>query len=214
MDDLNVPVLMQKAQFDPKQIRKENAMKIKPCTDDIISVIGIWPVIIIAEVIFLLSGERNAFFIAGIALLNVFVGVFTIRDLLYFLRTLDLDMEGCTFSIGKFRKRYAWSELTVQLCDARNFTFRDSDKWGPGLLICPRTANLSCKLAPMTYCRTKHPLSSVYLRFETAKDTRKNVTGKIIYGGYTVDREKILEYLSFLQCREDLEPCAHESVWQ
>ena len=148
-------------------------MKIKPCTDDIISVIGIWPMIIIAEVIFLLFGERNAFFTAGIALLNVFVGAFTIRDLLY--------------------------------------SFYGSDKWGPGLLIYPRKANYSCKLAPMTYCRTRHPLSSVYLRFETAKDTRKNVTGKIIYDGYTADREKVLEYLSFLQCREDWEPCAHEN---
>ena len=186
-------------------------MKIKPCTDDIISVIGIWPMIIIAEVIFLLLGERNAFFTAGIALLNAFVGVFTIRDLLYFLRTIDLDMEGCTFSIGKFRKQYAWSALTVRLCNARNFSFYGSDKRGPGLLIYPRKANYRCKLAPMTYCRTRHPLSSAYLRFETAKGTRENVTGKIIYDGYTADREKVLEYLSFLQCREDWEPCAHEN---
>ena len=140
-------------------------MKISPCEDDIISVVAIWPVIIVAEVIFLATGERSTFFIEGIVLLNFLLGICSVRDLVYFSRTIELSQEGCAFSVWKFHKKYQWNDLTVQLCNDENFAFRDSDKRGPGLLICPKAAKYRHKMAGMTYCRIMHPFSSVYLRF-------------------------------------------------
>ena len=174
-------------------------MKIKPCEDDIISVIAIWPVIIIAEVIFLLPGERNTFFIVGIVLLDFLLGICSIRDLVYFSRTIELSQEGCTFSVWKFHKKYRWNDLTVQLCNDRNFAFRDSDKSGPGLLICPKATKYCHKMAGMTYCRIMYPFSGVYLRFRSDEDAHKTITGKIVYDGYTIEKEEALEYLHLKQ---------------
>lgn len=170
-------------------------MKISPCEDDIISVVAIWPVIIVAEVIFLATGERSTFFIVGIVLLDFLLGICSVRDLVYFSRTIELSQEGCAFSVWKFHKKYQWNDLTVQLCNDENFAFRDSDKRGPGLLICPKAAKYRHKMAGMTYCRIMHPFSSVYLRFRSDEDAHKTVTGKIVYDGYTIEKEKALEYL-------------------
>lgn len=174
-------------------------MKISPCEDDIISVVAIWPVIIVAEVIFLATGERSTFFIVGIVLLDFLLGICSVRDLIYFSRTIELGQEGCTFSVWKFHKKYQWNDLTVQLCDDRNFAFRDSDKSGPGLLICPKAAKYCRKMAGMTYCRIMHPFSSVYLRFRSDDAAHKTITGKIVYDGYTIEKEKALEYLHLKQ---------------
>lgn len=169
-------------------------MKISPCVDDIISVVAIWPVIIVTEVIFLVTGERSTFFIVGIVLLDFLLGICSIRDLVYFSRTIELSQEGCTFSVWKFHKKYRWNDLTIQICDDRNFAFRDSDKRGAGLLICPKAAKYCHKMAGMTYCRIMHPFSSVYLRFRADEDAHKTVTGKIVYDGYIVEKEEVLEY--------------------
>lgn len=75
-------------------------MKIKPCEDDIISVIAIWPVIIIAEVIFLVTGERSTFFIVGIVLLDFLLGICSIRDLVYFLEQLNSAKKDVLFPYG------------------------------------------------------------------------------------------------------------------
>lgn len=164
-------------------------MKIKPCEDDIISIVAIWPVIIIAEVIFNVAGGRDRFFVIGIVLLDFLLGICSIRNLIYFSRTIELGQEGCTFSVWKFHKKYQWNDLTVQLCDDRNFAFRDSDKRGPGLLIRPKTARYRHKMAGMTYCRIMHPFSSVYLRFRSDDAAHKIITGKIVYDGYTVSAQ-------------------------
>lgn len=50
-------------------------------------------------------------------------------------------------------------------------------------------------MAGMTYCRIMHPFSSVYLRFRSDEDVHKTITGKIVYDGYTIEKEKALEYL-------------------
>lgn len=179
-------------------ICSEDIMEIKPCEEDRISVIGIWIAIIVIEIAVILISKFHAFFVLGIVLLDAVLCISSIRDFVYLSRTVLLDREGCTFSLWRFRKTYQWDSLKVQLCDDRHFTFSDSDVSGPGLLICPKTANYDHKIAPMTFCRKKHPFSSVYLRFETAKDKHPTVTGKIVYYGYTADKAEILNFLRFL----------------
>ena len=173
-------------------------MEIKPCAEDRISVIGIWIAIIVIEIAVILVSKFHALFVIGIVLLDAVLCISAIRDFIYLSRTVQLDREGCTFSLWRFRKTYQWDSLKVQLCDDRHFTFSDSDVSGPGLLICPKTANYDHKIAAMTFCRKKHPFSSVYLRFETAKDKHPTVTGKIVYYGYTADKAEILNFLRFL----------------
>lgn len=173
-------------------------MKIKPCLDDIISVVAIWPVIIVIECLVIFVSKLNAFFFLGIVLLNALLFVSSVRDFLYLSRTIILDHEGCTFSIWRFCKKYKWSSLKVQLCDDSKFVFSDSDVSGPGLLICPLSAKYDKKTAAMTYCRRKHPFTSVFLRFETTQNKHPTVTGKIVYYGYTTGKQEILDYLNFL----------------
>lgn len=48
------------------------------------------------------------------------------------------------------------------------------------------------KIAAMTFCRTKHQLSSVYIRFIESEDTHFPVTGKTVYYGYTAKNAEIL----------------------
>ena len=103
-------------------------MKIKPCLDDIISVVAIWPVIIVIECLVIFVSKLNAFFFLGIVLLNALLFVSSVRDFLYLSRTIILDHEGCTFSIWRFCKKYKWSSLKVQLCDDSKFVFSDSTK--------------------------------------------------------------------------------------
>lgn len=172
-------------------------MKVKPCEDDIISVIAIWPVIIIAEVLFIMTGSRETFYIDGIVLLDTLLCICSVRDLVYFARTIEFKQDGCAISIWKFKKTYRWCDLTIQLCDDSDFAFRDSDKRGPGMMIRPKSANYGRKLAGMTYCRIMHPFSSVYLRFESAKDEHRTITGKIVYYGYNITKEDALKYFRF-----------------
>lgn len=79
-------------------------MKISPCEDDIISVVAIWPVIIVAEVIFLATGERSTFFIEGIVLLDFLLGICSVRDLVYFLEQLNLAKKDALFPYGNFTR--------------------------------------------------------------------------------------------------------------
>lgn len=89
-------------------------MKVKPCEDDIISVIAIWPVIIIAEVLFIMTGSRETFYIVGIVLLDTLLCICSVRDLVYFARTIEFKQDGCAISIWKFKKTYRWCDLTIQ----------------------------------------------------------------------------------------------------
>ena len=144
-----------------------------------------------------MTGSRETFYIVGIVLLDTLLCICSVRDLVYFARTIEFKQDGCAISIWKFKKTYRWCDLTVQLCDDSDFAFRDSDKRGPGMMIRPKSANYGRKLAGMTYCRIMHPFSSVYLRFESAKDEHRTITGKIVYYGYNITKEDALKYFRF-----------------
>lgn len=171
-------------------------MEIKPCEDDIISVIAIWPVILICELLFLYGSCWGSFWVMGIISLDVLLSIFSIRDWLYLSRTIRFGQDGCTFSIGRFSKTYPWECLCVKNCDDSNFMFADSDVCGPGILICPKEWKVSSKMGAMTFCRTMHPLSSVYIRFVTQQNVRHGITGKIQYQGHTAEKEAILQYIN------------------
>ena len=171
-------------------------MELKPCTNDIISVIAIWPIIIICELIFLFIIHFNILFFCLFLFLDIVLCFFSVRDLVYFSRKVKFDSNGCTISLWKLHKMYPWSTLKIQLCEDRSFLFSDSDFNGPGILLCPKEINYNLKTAPMTYCRNCHPFSSIYLRFESTKDTKKTITGKIVYFGYVLEQKKALDFFA------------------
>ena len=171
-------------------------MELKPCTNDVISVIAIWPVIIICELIFLIIIHFNIHFFCLFLFLDIVLCFFSIRDFVYFSRRIIFDSDGCTISLWKLQKQYPWNTLKVQLCEDRSYLFSDSDVNGSGVLICPKEINYTSKTAPMTYCRNRHPFSSIYLRFESAIDSNKTITGKSVYWGYVVDQKKAFDFFA------------------
>lgn len=178
-------------------------MEIQPCKDDVISVIAIWPVILICE-IFLLSISRwNSFATIGIALLDVLLCICSIRDWVYLSRTIKIEYDGCTFSLLGFSKKYPWNCIKIQLCDDNHFGFSDSDVRGQGVMISTKEVDYTGKMAAMTFCRTKYPFSSVYIRFIGRQELQPATTGKIVYYGYTAEKAKILEYIDRMYLNVD-----------
>ena len=170
-------------------------MQIKPCKDDVASIIGVCIVIALCEIVVLFVSEFESFFVIMILLVSVVLSVILIRDLFYLYRTITIKREGCTFSIGKWSKSYSWCDLKVQLCEDKHFKFYDADISGPGILICPKSLKPNNKIPYMTSCRYKKPLTSVYIRFESAEDERKIAYGKVVYYGYIAAREMLVNYL-------------------
>ena len=171
-------------------------MELKSCTDDIVSIIAIWPVIIICELILLFITHFNVLLGCLFLLLDIVLCFFSVRDFVYFSRTVKFDFDGCTISLWKLQKRYPWSMLNIKLCEDRSFLFSDSDVNGPGILICPKEINYDPKTAPMTYCRKKYPFSSIYLRFESTKDKQKTIPGKTVCYGYALEQKKALDFFA------------------
>ena len=170
-------------------------MQIKPCKDDVDSIIGIYIVVVLCEIGLLFASEFESFFIIMVLLVNIVLGVVLIRDLFYLYRTITIEYKGCTFSIGKWSKSYNWCDLKVQLCEDKNFKFYDADISGAGILISPKSMKCSNKIPYMTSCRYKKPLTSVYIRFKSVEDEKKTIYGKIVYYGYVAERETIVNYL-------------------
>jgi len=170
-------------------------MKIKPCTEDVVSDLSIWIVIVLCELFVLLFSRWNQIVIWGILAMNgVLIGC-SVRDIVYFARTINLNCEGCVFSLWGFERRYQWSDVDIHLCREKDFQYSDSEVRGPGLLICPKSAKYSSRMSAMTYCRYFHPFSSVYLRFRSSKDIQPIITGKIVYYGYIVEEKAIVDFL-------------------
>ena len=170
-------------------------MQIKPCKDDVGSIIGFYIVVALCEIGLLFVSEFESFFVIMILIVNAVLSVGLIRDLFYLYRTITIEREGCTFSIGKWSKSYNWCDLKVQLCEDIHFKFYDADISGPGILICPKSLKCSNKIPYMTFCRYKKPFTSVYIRFKSTEDERKIIYGKVVYYGYIAERELLMDYL-------------------
>ena len=170
-------------------------MQIKPCKDDVGSIIGVYIVIALCEIGLLFVCEFELFFVIMILMLNVVLSAVLIRDLIYLYRAITIEREGCTFSIGKWSKSYRWCDLMVKLCEEKHFKFYGSDISGPGILICPKSMKHSNRIPYMTFCRYRKPFSSVYIRFKSADDERKIIYGKVVYYGYIAERKLLMDYL-------------------
>lgn len=170
-------------------------MEMHPCKDDVGSIVGVYIVVALCEIGLLLVSEFESFFVIIILLVNVVLAIVFIRDLLYLYRTITIERERCTFSIGKWTRSYNWCELNVQLCEDKHYKFYDADISGPGILISPKSLKCSNKIPYMTFCRYKKPLTSVYIRFKSSVDEKRLIYGKVVYYGYTAEQDKILDYL-------------------
>ena len=170
-------------------------MELRPCKDDILSLLGVYIVVALCEVFLLFVSELNIFFVIGILLLDIVLCVVLVWNSIYLCRTVLLEREGCTFSFGKMSKKYNWHELKVQLCEDKNFSFYDSDISGPGILIYPKPLEYRNRIPCATFCRCRRPFSSVYIRFKSSVDEKKVIYGKVVYYGYTAEQESIIDYL-------------------
>ena len=170
-------------------------MELRPCKDDILSLLGVYIVVALCEVFLLIVSEFNIFFVIGILLLDIVLCVVLVWNSIYLCRTVLLEREGCTFSFGKMSKKYNWHELKVQLCEDKNFSFYDSDISGPGILICPKLLKCGGRIPYMTFCRYRKPFSSVYIRFKSSVDEKRVIYSKVVYYGYTAEQETIMTYL-------------------
>lgn len=162
------------------------------------SLLGVYIVVVFCEVGLLFASKFDSLFVIGILLLNIVLCVVLIRDSVYLYRTVKLECEGCTFSFGKFSRRYNWCDLKVQLCGDKTFKFHDADISGPGIMIYPKTEEYNGRIPCMTFCRCRKPFSSVYIRFKSAVDEKHFTAGKVVYYGYTAEQETIIEYLKTL----------------
>lgn len=79
-------------------------MKISPCEDDIISVVAIWPVIIVAEVIFLATGERSTFLSWGLCCWISCWASVPFVTLYILLEQLNLAKKDALFPYGNFTR--------------------------------------------------------------------------------------------------------------
>ena len=79
-------------------------MQIKPCKDDVGSIIGVYIVVALCEIGLLFVSEFESFFVIMILIVNAVLSVVLIRDLFYLYRTITIEHEGCTFSIGNGQK--------------------------------------------------------------------------------------------------------------
>lgn len=170
-------------------------MEMHPCKDDVGAIIGVYIVVALCEIGLLLVSEFESFFVIMILLVNIVLGIVLIRDLFYLYRTITIEREGCTFSMGKWSKNYNWCDLEVQLCEDKHYKFYGADISGPGILISPKSLKCSNKIPYMTFCRYKKPFTSVYIRFKSSVDEKRLIYGKVVYFGYTAEQEKIMDYL-------------------
>ena len=170
-------------------------MELRPCKDDIFSLLGVYIVVALCEIFLLFVCEFDLFFIIIILLLNIVLLIVLIRDSVYFLRTVRLECDGCTFFFGKHSRKYIWNDLKVELHRDKNHIFYDADISGPGILIYPKPLEYRNRIPCATFCRCKRPFSSVYIRFKSSVDEKKVIYGKVVYYGYTAEQESIMDYL-------------------
>lgn len=167
-------------------------MEISRCNDDLCETLEGFLAIALIWILtwFILSGFWLVFVSACILILFLAEGI---HDYLYFGRCIVLDENGCTFKLGRWERSYAWSAVNVIYCKNTNFCFGDGESPLPGIIISGKAIKKPKKVAAMTYCRMKHPLCSVFLRFEN--NVRGPITLKRFYNGYVVNREELLEFL-------------------
>lgn len=173
-------------------------MKIEPCTDDLISIFAIWPVIILCEIGVGISFAWNSLVLWLIILMDCILLIHSMKEYAYFGRTIIFGQEGVVFTLLGFEKRYEWDRIRVTLCNNDGLLFHDSETGGAGVLLTLRDEKLPKKTAAMTYCRYRHPLTSVFLRFQNSKEEDIVVTGKVIYRGYVVEKSRVLNFLTHI----------------
>lgn len=172
-------------------------MKLHPCTDDLISLFAIYPVILLCEGLLVWSCDWNTALITALLLLDLLLLLNSLRAAVYFSRTITLTGDGLMISLFSHRRVYPWSSLIVTLHDSRGLCFHDSDRAGRGILIYPKSSTPAKHLSPMTACLWLHPIQSVFLRFQT--DAKPTASGKIMYKGYTVSEKEILDFLKHIE---------------
>ena len=172
-------------------------MKIEPCIKELKSEWFSWPIVLVIEMVFCFLLKWDPYAIAGILVPTCILLFFVIRRHIYLGRTITLTPDGCVFSIMKHRWVYKWADLKIQDCENRPRISCYLDVFGPGIIICDKSLEMPENKAGPAFCRSRHPIKSVFIRFKTPKDTSINAESgprNYIYG-YAVEKEEILGYL-------------------
>lgn len=173
-------------------------MKFTPCQEDTRIVFFGSFLSLSAELFLIYACKWNPFAICAMILLDVVLAPIMVRDYMYFSRTVLFDQEGCDFRAFGRRQKIGWEALDVLLFERDSSFLNDGDILGPGILIVPKGKTYTGFLSPMTFCRRKFPINSVFLRFFTDKDPKPWDTARTVYSGYTVEKEELTAYLDHI----------------
>ena len=168
-------------------------MKFNYCKEDLmVLLLGLLPMSVAAAICCAyLSGWDYVVVIACVSVLSIAL-LLIVPSILYFSRTILLAGDGVTISIWKYQRHYLWSELTVRYC--QNNRGISIDDWArPGLLITAVPFRKTGFFTAQPTCMYTHPMRSVFLRFKT--DDTDYMTAKVVYTGYVIEKEEILEFL-------------------
>ena len=174
-------------------------MTIEPCIKEMREDWLAWIVYILLEIYGLSLCDWSVAMLLPMILLTGIALFFTVRRQIYLGRTIILTPENCTFSILGYQKTYEWKELNVQFCENKwvckpGFIL---DVYGPGIMICEKTLEIQKGEGGPSYCRTRHPIHSVFIRFQSEEDDYKNAWNGIknFTYGYSIEQNAIIGYL-------------------
>lgn len=167
-------------------------MKIEACREDLATTYGSILVLLLCEFVLLFIWSWNVIIVILFAILDLFLAVFFIKDIVYFGRSISLDGKGCTFSFLGMQKQISWEDMTVSVLESESAHFYDAEVCSSGVLLLPKSRKYRTAIAPMTFCRYKCASGSVYICF--CDDGVQVKSGKTIYKGYSAHKIELLQF--------------------
>ena len=172
-------------------------MRINPCKEERLKSVLILPFFVACSVYICSLWEWNRLSVAVYAFLICIATIESVKNYIYWGRTIFLDPMGCEFLLLGFRKFYKWGELNVQFCANKSHFSLYCDVSGPGIIICKNTLKVPATKFTPSFCRVHYPFSSVFIRFRSKADEKRNTweAPRSATYGYVVEKEEILGYL-------------------
>lgn len=80
-------------------------------------------------------------------------------------RTFELDRDGCTVILGRFRKTYTWDSMQIKRYEDFSAAFGCGAFMFRGVVFCTHKAKRPYLIPVALYCTFRHPFSYIYITF-------------------------------------------------
>lgn len=171
-------------------------MKIGPCRKEMFSDLLFCPFLTVAAGLACAKWHWNFYVTASLVVLMLVVFGNAVMSYLYLGREIILSTDSCTFSFWGYQHICDWKNVKVLLCtpDKKSIS---NDILGPGIVIYDAALEIPSKKLTPSFCRTHHPIKSVFIRFRSKADEKRNTweAPRSATYGYVVEKEEILGYL-------------------